>query len=159
VARTSLRRPFLYRLGVDTEGVFGFDTARGQSHGNNEGGFRVTEGRVCIGFVLGGAHVSETALIMIASPTPSSSPSYDAAILLVATQMVACSCSGEVAMTVRKQFAIICANRKKNSMPLLVFWPLAGAWGAGEILPPCAQLLWCALYVMKDSHKNRKNPA
>ena len=39
------------------------------------------------------------------------------------------------------------------SMPLLVFWPLAGAWGAGEILPPCAQLLWCELYVMKDPHK------
>ena len=25
-------------------------------------------------------------------------------------------------------------------MPLLVFWPQAGAWGAGVILPPCAQL-------------------
>ena len=36
------------------------------------------------------------------------------------------------------------------SMQPLVFWPLAGAWGAGEILPPCAQLLWCELYVMKD---------
>jgi len=30
-----------------------------------------------------------------------------------------------------------------SSMPLLVFWPHAGAWGAGVILPPCAQLLWC----------------
>ena len=29
------------------------------------------------------------------------------------------------------------------SMPLLVFWPHAGAWGAGVILPPCAQILWC----------------
>jgi len=32
-----------------------------------------------------------------------------------------------------------------SSMPLLVFWPHAGAWGAGVILTPCAQLLWCGL--------------
>mmetsp|Transcript_17798 Transcript_17798/g.53713 ORF Transcript_17798/g.53713 Transcript_17798/m.53713 type:complete len:209 (-) Transcript_17798:687-1313(-) len=51
-------------------------------------------------------HVSATALIMMVSPTPSSKPSYEAAILLVATHMVACSCWGEVAITVRKQFAI-----------------------------------------------------
>jgi len=31
------------------------------------------------------------------------------------------------------------SKKKKN----LVFWPLAGAWGAGGILSPCAQLLWC----------------
>jgi len=39
------------------------------------------------------------------------------------------------------------------SMPLLVCWPHAGAWGAGVILPPCTQLLWCELYVMKDTKK------
>ena len=32
----------------------------------------------------------------------------------------------------------------------------AGAWGAGVILPPCAQLLWCELYVMKSTKKNKK---
>jgi len=31
------------------------------------------------------------------------------------------------------------------SMPHLVFWPRAGAFGASAILPPCAQLLWCEL--------------
>jgi len=41
-------------------------------------------------------------------------------------------------------------------MPLLVFWPLAGACGAGEVLPRCAQLLWCELYVMKDLQKEKK---
>jgi len=30
-----------------------------------------------------------------------------------------------------------------NSMQPLVFWPLAG----GVIFPPCAQLLWCELYL------------
>jgi len=39
------------------------------------------------------------------------------------------------------------------SMPLLVFWPHAGAWGAGVILPPCAQHLWCEWYVMKIIQK------
>jgi len=39
-------------------------------------------------------------------------------------------------------------------MPLLAFWPRAGAFGAGAILPPCAQLLWCELYVMKDLQKH-----
>jgi len=39
-------------------------------------------------------------------------------------------------------------------MPLLVFWPHAGAWGAGVILPPCAQLLWCELY---EGFKKKKN--
>jgi len=38
----------------------------------------------------------------------------------------------------------------------MVFWPLAGAWGAGDILPPCAQLLWCEWYVMKDSQKTKQ---
>ena len=42
------------------------------------------------------------------------------------------------------------------SMPLLVFWPHAGAWGAGIILPPCAQLLWHELYVMKNKIKKKK---
>jgi len=41
-------------------------------------------------------------------------------------------------------------------MPLLVFWPHAGAWGAGVILTPCAQLLWCELYVMKIIPRKRK---
>jgi len=32
-------------------------------------------------------------------------------------------------------------------MQHLVLWPHAGAWGAGVILPPFAQLLlWCELY-------------
>ena len=31
----------------------------------------------------------------------------------------------------------------------------AGAWGAGVILPPCAQLLWCELYVIKSIHKQK----
>jgi len=36
------------------------------------------------------------------------------------------------------------------SMQHLVFWPHAGAcaWGAGVILPPRAQLLWCELYML-----------
>ena len=42
------------------------------------------------------------------------------------------------------------------SMPLLVFWPHAGARGAGVILPPCAQLLWCELYVMKSIPRKGK---
>ena len=40
-------------------------------------------------------------------------------------------------------------------MQHLVFWPHAGAWGAGVILPPCAQLLCCKLYVMKSTKKKR----
>jgi len=31
-----------------------------------------------------------------------------------------------------------------------------GAWGAGVILPPCAQLLWCELYIIKDAKKKKK---
>jgi len=42
------------------------------------------------------------------------------------------------------------------SMPLLVFWPHASAWGAGVILPPCAQLLWHELYVIKSLQKKKK---
>jgi len=41
------------------------------------------------------------------------------------------------------------------SMPLLVYWPHAGAWGAGVILPPCAQLSWHELYVMKSLQKKK----
>jgi len=41
-------------------------------------------------------------------------------------------------------------------MQSLVFWPLAGACGAGKVLPPCAQLLWCELYGMKDLQKGKK---
>jgi len=51
-------------------------------------------------------------------------------------------------------------GRKKNYiyissplMPLLVFWPRAGAFGVRAVLPPCAQLLWFELYVMKDLQK------
>ena len=36
------------------------------------------------------------------------------------------------------------------SMQPLVCWPRAGAFGARGILLPCAQLLWCELYVGKD---------
>jgi len=43
------------------------------------------------------------------------------------------------------------------SMQHLVFWPHAGAWGAGVILPPCAQLLWCELYVMKSTKEKEKS--
>ena len=35
-------------------------------------------------------------------------------------------------------------------MPLLVFRPRAGAFGASAILPLCAQLLWCEWFDMKD---------
>jgi len=31
-----------------------------------------------------------------------------------------------------------------------------GAWGAGEVLPRCAQLLWCELHVMKDLQQKEK---
>ena len=41
------------------------------------------------------------------------------------------------------------------SMQHLVFWPHAGVWGAGVILPPCAQFLWCELYVMKIIQKRK----
>jgi len=41
-------------------------------------------------------------------------------------------------------------------MQPMVFWPHAGAWGAGVILPPCAHS-FCGveLYVMKSLQKNR----
>ena len=52
-----------------------------------------------------------------------------------------------------KNLLIPAAAGFSPSMQHLVFWPHAGAWGAGVILPPCAQLLWCALYVMKSTHK------
>jgi len=41
-------------------------------------------------------------------------------------------------------------------MQNLVFWPHAGAWGAGVIFSPCAQLLWCELYVRKIQKKKKK---
>jgi len=34
--------------------------------------------------------------------------------------------------------------------------PGCAAWGSGVILPPCAQLLWCELYVMKSIKKKKK---
>ena len=51
-------------------------------------------------------HVSETALIMIESPMPSSMPSYAGASLLVETDMSGSRSSGDVAITVRKALAI-----------------------------------------------------
>ena len=39
---------------------------------------------------------------------------------------------------------------RKTQSQLMVFWPRAGAFGAGAILELCAQLVWCELYVMKD---------
>jgi len=42
-------------------------------------------------------------------------------------------------------------------MRLLVFWPRAGAFGgASAIRPPCAQILWCELYVMKEGYTDTK---
>jgi len=41
-------------------------------------------------------------------------------------------------------------------MPLLVFWPRTGAFGAGAILELCAQLVWCELYVMKKLQKQKQ---
>ena len=41
-------------------------------------------------------------------------------------------------------------------MQHLVFWPHAGAWGAGVILPPCAQLLWCRVVCYEDYTKKKK---
>jgi hypothetical protein len=52
-------------------------------------------------------HVSETALIMIESPIPSSTPSYAGASLLVESAITGSRSSGEVAITVRNAFAII----------------------------------------------------
>ena len=37
-----------------------------------------------------------------------------------------------------------------------LFWPRAGAFGASAILPPCAQLLWCELYAMRDIQRETK---
>eukprot|EP00900_Chrysochromulina_parva_P020956 jgi/Chrpa1/3494/Chrysochromulina_OHIO_Genome00012215-RA len=51
-------------------------------------------------------HVSETALIMIESPMPSSMPSYAGASLFVASDMRGSKSSGDVAITVRKALAI-----------------------------------------------------
>ena len=44
------------------------------------------------------------------------------------------------------------------SMSLLVFWPRADAVGARAVLLPCAQLLWCELYVMKDLSTKKTIP-
>jgi len=54
---------------------------------------------------------------------------------------------------VEKGRASFLSPEKKRKGSLLVFWPLAGAWGAGELLPRCAQLLWCELHGMKDLQK------
>jgi len=51
---------------------------------------------------------------------------------------------------------MLAAAGSSPSMQLLVFWQLAGAWGAGEVLPRCAQLLWCELYVRKDLQRERE---
>ena len=43
-------------------------------------------------------------------------------------------------------------------MQHLVFffvWPHAGAWGAGVIFSPCAQLLWGELYVIQKKFVGR----
>jgi len=45
---------------------------------------------------------------------------------------------------------------RSPSMQHLVFWPHAGAWGAGVRGPPCAQLLWCELYVYEEFKKKKK---
>ena len=48
-----------------------------------------------------------------------------------------------------KNLSISAAAGSSTSMQPSIFWPRAGAFGAGAILPPCAQLLWCELHVMK----------
>jgi len=48
-----------------------------------------------------------------------------------------------------KNLLIPAAAESSPSMQPLVFWPRAGAFGAEAILE-CAQLVWCALYAMKD---------
>jgi len=55
-----------------------------------------------------------------------------------------------------KNLLIPAAAGFSPSMQHLVFWPHAGAWGAGVILPPCARILWCELYVMKSTKKKKK---
>jgi len=55
-----------------------------------------------------------------------------------------------------KNLSIPAAAGSFLSMPLLVCWPRAGAFGTSAILPPCAQLLWCELYDMKNFQKNKK---
>jgi len=43
--------------------------------------------------------------------------------------------------------AVTTKGRKKKN---------AGAWGVGVTLPPCAQLLGCELYVVKDTKREKK---
>jgi len=49
-----------------------------------------------------------------------------------------------------KNLLIPAAAGSPPSMRPLVFWPRAGAFGAGAILELCAQLVWRELYDMKD---------
>ena len=60
--------------------------------------------------------------------------------------------------TDKKNLSIPAAADSSQSMPLLVFWPRAGAFGAGAILLLCAQLLWCELYDMEDIDTHIKTP-
>jgi len=57
----------------------------------------------------------------------------------------------------RKNLSIPGAAGSSPSIPLLVFWPRAGPFGTSAIRSPCAQLLWCELYDMKESqtYKNK----
>jgi len=43
----------------------------------------------------------------------------------------------------KKNLLIPAAAGSSPSMQLLVFWPLAGTWGAGGILAPCAPGVVC----------------
>ena len=56
-----------------------------------------------------------------------------------------------------KNLLIPAAAGSSPSMQPPVFWPRAGAVGAGAILELCAQLVWCALYDTKDSPKEKKS--
>jgi len=55
-----------------------------------------------------------------------------------------------------KNLLIPAAAGSSPSMQLLVFWPHAGACGAGEVLSRYAQLLWRELYDMRDTKKTKK---
>jgi len=50
---------------------------------------------------------------------------------------------------------LLCARCLFIKKALLVFWPRAGAVGARAVLSPCAQLLLCELYVMKDLQQKK----
>jgi len=55
----------------------------------------------------------------------------------------------------KKDLLIPAAAGSSPSMQPLVFWPRAGAFGAGAILELCAQLLWGELDGMRDILKQR----